>query len=334
MPLFLFLLLLGAPLALPPAPPAAGPVHVTLAAFGTTVDIEARGLPSDTARQAIQKAAAEIAEVERLTDAARADSGLAALNAAAGQTVLTVDPRLMTVLTRAQDFCFWSERAHGPLGRDLYALWGVRSAVPSSPAPERVNPLLELSACERLNLDVAKGTAVLALGSGLDLQGFSEGFAVDRAVEVLQGQGVTNGLVRIGTTWRGFGEGPAGRGWPVVLPPVPGVDEPPSRVFLRDQALAVAGRTDRPLMVDGQPLPPYLNQRTGQPVRNVVAAQAATTLAMDAQGLAATLLITGPRDGQLRLGSLKPKPAVLWYLGTGVGPPLRIEYHWSDVAKK
>lgn len=330
MPLLLLLLLLGAP---PAAPPASGPVRVTLSAFGTTVDIEARGLPSDTARQAIQKAAAEIAEIEQLTDA-RPDGGLAALNAAAGQGPRAVDARLMTVLTRARDFCVWSERAHGPLGRDLYALWGVRSPTPSSPAPERVNPLLELAACERLSLDAAQGTAALAPGSGIDLQGFAEGFAVDRAVEMLKAQGVTNGLVRIGTTWRGFGEGPAGRGWPVVLPPVPGLDEPPSRVFLRDQAVAVAGRTDRPLMVDGQPLPPYLNQRTGQPVKNVVAAQAATSLAVDAQGLAATLLITGPRDGQLRLGSLKPKPAVLWYLGTGAGPPLRIEYHWSEVPKK
>ena len=143
MPLLLFLLLLGAPVAPPSAPPASGPVHVTLAAFGTTIDIEARGLPSDTARQAIQKAAAEIAEVDRLTDSTRADSGLAALNAAAGKTVQTVDPRLDDRAYPRTGFLLLVGEAHGPLGRDLYALWGVRSPVPSSPPPERVSLLLE-----------------------------------------------------------------------------------------------------------------------------------------------------------------------------------------------
>ncbi|HSF38243.1 MAG TPA: FAD:protein FMN transferase [Thermoanaerobaculia bacterium] len=332
MPLLLCLFLLGAS---PSSPlPVVPPVRVTLSAFGATGEIEVRDLPREAGQQAIRKAAAEVAEVERLTDSVHPDGGLTALNTAAGRGPQAVDPRLLTVLTRAQDFCVWSERGHGPLARDLYALWGLRAPAAAAPAPERVNPFLELTACERLSLDMVKGTASLAPGSSLDLQGFSEGLAVDRAVELLKQQGVTNALVRIGTVWRGLGEGPAGRGWPVVLPPVAGLDEPPYRVFLRDKALAVAGRTDRPLIVDGEPLPPYLNQRTGQPVKNIVAAQAATTLAVDAQALAATMLIAGPRDGQLRLGSLKPKPAVLWFLGTGVGPPLRIEYHWSEVPKK
>lgn len=332
MPLLLWVFLLGVSL---PAPlPVVPPVRATLSAFGATGEIEVRGLSQEAGRQAARKAADEVAEIERLTGSTRPDGGLAALSAAAGQGPQKIDSRLMDVLTRAQSFCFWSERAHGPLARDLYALWGVRSPVPASPAPERVNPYLELAACERLELDAAKGTANLAPGSGLDLQGFSEGFAVDRAVEVLKAQGVTNGLVRIGSTWRGFGEGPSGRGWPVTLPPVPGLEEPPARVFLRDKAVSVAGRTDRPLIVDGEALPPYLNQRTGQPVKNIVAAHASTMLAVDAQGLAATMLITGPRDGQLRLGSLQPKPSVLWYLGTGAGPPLRIEYRWSEVPKK
>ena len=332
MPLLLWMFLLGAS---PVAPlPVVPPVRATLSAFGATGEIEVRGLSREAGQQAIEKAAAEVAEVERLTDAVRSGGGLAALNAAAGRGPQAVDPRLLTVLTRAREFCLWSDRAHGPLARDLYALWGVRSPAPTAPTPERVNPYLELTACERLDLDPDKGTAALAPGSGLDLQGFSEGFAVDRAMEVLKAQGVTNALVRIGSTWRGLGEGPAGRGWPLVLPPVPGLDEPPTRVFLRDKALAVAGRTDRPLILDGEPLPPYLNQRTGQPVKNVVAAHAATNLAVDAQGLAVTLLITGPRDGQIRLGSLQPKPSVLWFLGTGAGPPLRIEYRWSEVPKK
>jgi thiamine biosynthesis lipoprotein ApbE len=147
---------------------------------------------------------------------------------------------------------------------------------------------------------------------------------VDRAVEVLREQGVANGLVRIGSTWRGFGEGPGGRGWPVTLPAVPGLGSPLGRVFLRDSSLSVVLRTELP----------YLNQRTGRPVQGVVATVVSTGLAVDAQALAAVLMITGPREGQLRLGSLQPRPSVIWFLGTGEGHPLQVEYRWSQVPKR
>src|SRR5688500_3146291 len=103
-------LLLALFLAAPPAAPSPVPLRLTSQAFGNPVEIEVRGLPKETAQEAIQKALAEIAEVERL-----AGGGLSALNAMAGKGPQPLDPRLLTVLTRARDFCFWSEGAHGPL---------------------------------------------------------------------------------------------------------------------------------------------------------------------------------------------------------------------------
>ena len=298
-------LLLALSLAAPPALPA--PLRLTSQAFGRPVEIEVRGLPQETAREAIQKALAEIAEIERL-----AGGGLAALNAAAGKGPQPLDPRLLTVLTRARDFCVWSERAHGPLGRDLYALWADPS---EPPLPEQAEQAVGVAGCDRLALDPKNGTASLAEGSGLDLRGFAEGFAVDRAVEVLKKEGAGNVFVRIGPVQRGTGAGPGGKGWPVEIPPL-------DRIYLRDRSLAVVS--------EGL----YVNQRTGRRAQGVLAIATVTDLAVDAQGLAATLFITGPREGQLRLGSLKPKPSARWFLGSGVGEPLRVDYRWSEVTRK
>jgi thiamine biosynthesis lipoprotein ApbE len=300
--------------------PAAGvPLRLASQAFGMPVEIEVRDLPKETARGIIHKALAEVAEIERLTD-----GGLAMLNAAAGQGPRPVEPRLLSVLVRARDFCFWSEGAHGPLGRDLYALWGSRAPAQESPSAERAAQAASLTACRRLTLDPQRGTAALAAGSGLDLWGFADGQAVDRAVEVLRQGGAANGLVRIGSIQRGFGPGPGGKGWLAALPPVPGLEGPAGEIYLRDRSLAVAVPSDRS----------YLNQRTGQPAQGVLVAAAVTLLSIDAQGLAAALLITGPREGQLRLGSLRPRPSVLWFLGSGTGPPLQVDYRWSDVGRK
>ena len=320
----LFALLLEAPI------PAA-PLRLTSTAFGQPVTIEVRDLPEPAAREAIQQALSEVSEVERL-----ASDGLAALNAAAGQAPQAVDRRLFDLLTRAQSFCVWSDGSHGPLGRDLYTAWGLRPAPGTTPGTEpppleRIEQTAELTACGRLTLDPQGGTAALAAGSGLELMGFAEGAAVDRAVEILRRRKAGNGFVRLGAVQRGFGPGPAGRGWPVALPPVAGLEEPPAELYLRDGSLAIASQSDHPLQGAGGAS--YLVQRTGKPARGVVMTAAVTELAMDAQGLATTMLINGPREGQLRLGSLIPKPSVLWFVGSGTGPPLVVGYRWSEVAR-
>lgn len=323
-------------LLLAPAPaPAAEPLRLSSKAFGKPVEIEVRDLAPEAARAAIQKAFAEIAEIERLTDATRPDGGLTALNAAAGKGPQPVDPRLLVVLARAGDFCTWSEGAHGPLGRDLYALWGLRAPVAEPPKVERVDQAVDLAACGGLTLDKEKGTATLAPGAGLDLWGFAEGHAVDGAVEVLRREGAGNGVVQLGAIERGFGPGPAGEGWSAALPKLPGMEESPGQVFLHDRSLAIASQADHPRQsADAAASPAYVNQRTGRPAQGVLAAATVTDLAMDAQGLAAALLLTGPREGQMRLGSLQPRPSVLWFLGSGEGPPLQAGYRWGEVSRK
>jgi len=338
LPLFL-LLFTGAAAPAPPPLPVTRPVRVSNNAFHHPVEIEIRDMLPDTARQAIDAALAEVAEIERLADPngdTQAAGSLAALNAAAGKGPQAVDARLFPGLSRALDFCLWSEKAYGPLGRDLNKMWGVRSPVAASPTqkPELLEKAVESAACDRLAVDAEKKTATLAAGSAVDLWGFCEGLAVDRAVDVLRQKGVNNAYIHIGGIHRGFGLGTDGRGWSVTPQLFPGTVIPLTKLFLRDKALAVIALSDPPLKIAGETLSPWISQRTGQPVSGTVATLAFTDLALDAEGLAVTLTVTGPTDGQLRLGSLKPSPAILWLQGSGVGEPLQITYHWGDVPKR
>ncbi len=316
------------------------PVRIAAVAFGTPVEIEVRDLPRDAARSAIQTALADVAELERLTRTTGSETaGLGALNAAAGIGPQPLDPRLMPLLVRAQEFCFWSEGAHGPLGGDLYNLWGLRSgrdgrdgeAVSAPPDPGSLLQGAETAQCDRLRLTPATNTAELGAGSRLDLAGFVEGYAVDQAVEALRKNGVTNAFVQIGTLQRGIGGGADGRGWKIVLPRFPGTDQPAGRFILKDRASAILSTLEKPLRVADQAMLPYLNQRTGLPSPGLVGVATVTENAVDAQALAIAMALTGPREGQLRMGSLSPSPSVLWFLGSGTGVPLQADHHWSDV---
>jgi len=309
-----------------PAPLLSSPVRQSAQAFGKPMDIELRGLPAEEAREAIAQAIAEVVAFQRL-----ADAGVAALNAAAGKGPQPVDPRILAVLARARSFCDWSDGAHGPFGRDLYALWGLRSPVAESPGPDQVRQAASAATCDRLALDPQKGTATLAAGSGLDLLGFVEGAAVDQAVDVLRQRKAGDGFVRIGPVQRGFGPGPGGKGWPVALPQFPGQEGPADQVYLRDRSIATASQADHPLQGVAQS---YLNQRTGLPVSGTLATVAVSELAVDAEGLATSMLILGPRAGQIRIGTLRPRPSLLWFLGSGEGAPLVVDYRWSDIMRR
>lgn len=288
------LLLLG---ALP------GPMH------GEGVEITAPGAEAPVLQAARAAATAELAEASRLNDAA-------------GQGPQKVSPRLFQLLERALNFCVWSEGAQGPLGGEIDRIWraGEEGAIPP---PDRLADAVRSAACPHLQLSRAQGTAALNAGSRLDLQPFAAGWAVDRAVEVLKEKGVVTALVRAGEVARGFGAGPDGKGWRVALPAVPGQEDPRAAIWLRDRALATADRQSR-----------LFHQRTGQPASAALAVFAVTELAVDAQALAASSLVLGPREGQMRMGSIRPRPSLLWALGSGEGAPLWIEYLWSAVPKR
>ncbi len=340
----LLLALLPAFLAVAPALAAAPPVHVEGSAYGLAVTIDLRDLAPDVARVDAAAALREISVFERETDAfppagaAPIAGTLAALNAAAGKGPQPVEPRLFKLLSRTAELCTWSQGAHGPLGRDLYRIWGRGATAGSRPDGRPDDAALAravgAAACGRLALDAKARTASLAAGSGLDLSGFAEGAAVDRAVEVLQEKGAGNGVLGIGRVWRAWGPGPDGKGWTIALAALPGMPAPIGDALLKDEALALVTADDRPLEIAGDVLSPLVDQRSGRPVEGVQAVAVRAVDGTGAEALAGGLFVLGTREGQLRVGSVRPLPSVLWVLGSGAGSPLMVEYHWSATAPK
>jgi thiamine biosynthesis lipoprotein len=311
-------------------------LRADIPAFGVTLAIEVRDLSAGAANAAIQAAVTEVREVERLTDGSRAGSAVAMLNAAAGKGPQRIDPRLFETLVRALDFCLWSDGKEGPLARDLHRAWGrgANAQLAEPPSLDVLRQAVAAAACRHLSLDGTAKTAALDAGSALDLTDFAAGMAVDRAVAILRQQGSGNAFVEIGALRRGVGNGRDGRGWPVDIAAIGGLVAPLGRVFLHDQALAVEVRDEQPLRVAGEVMSPFINQRTGFPAEGVVATIVASDLAVDAQALAATMAITGSSEGEMLMGSIRPRPAILWLMGSGAGIPLMVDYRWSEVAKR
>lgn len=305
-------------------------------AFDVPVILEIVDLETPSAtRDALADALTEINEIESLTrdevliEGPLSAVGVAALEGSEGSSI-AVDPRLFELLDRARDYCVWSQQAHGPLGGSVYSLY---EDVTLAPPPSLLVERSQWTDCSRLALERETWTASLIGESSVELWGFQRGYAIDRAVEILEARGAANGWISIGRVLRAWGPGLRGQGWPMEVAVMNGDDAPTERVLLRDQALAMASSLDETLTLGDAVYAPYVSQRNGRPVEGKVAVLAATPRALDAEALAVSLFLMNPREGEYRLGLLQPRPAVKWFLGSGAGIPLASEKGWSALAK-
>lgn len=318
------------------------PVRLATDAFGEEARVEVRDLPEGDGEAAARAALEEVLRIERLLDPYNAEpepGSIASLNLRSGLAPQPVSGPLLRFLARTRNFCAWSDGANGPLGGRLFELWGLRGQVEGRPTPQQLLDATRTAGCRRLEIEAGEkdgggGAVRLETGSQLDLWPFGSGWAVDRALEILEGHGAANGFVEVGSVRRGLGPGPGGRGWKVTLPILPGYKTPLGTVWLNDEALAIAHYEDRRIEIADDPVIPYIDQRTGRPAEGVVAVIALTELGVDARGLATTMFVTGHVKGQFLLGQIEPEPAVRWLLGTGAGRPLITDFNWTETRRR
>jgi len=304
---------------------SAEPVRLATTAFGVSAEIEVRDLPRPEAEAAARRALQILFEIGQLADAASAiPGGVGELNAAAGQGPRAIADYTAELLLRGLQICYWSSGAHGPLGGELRRVW--RAA--GYPNGEDLRNAVLSADCSLLALsggDPPQGE--LQAGSRIDTSWLARGFAIDRAAESLDKDGVGNAWLEIGPVQRGMGGGPEGLGWPLRLPPAPGADEPADRLWLVDQAATVVEGSENDAATR------IFDQRTGVPPRGVVMVAVVAEQAWNAEALASSLFVLGLRDGQLRLGGYRPRPSIFWLLGEGDGAPLQSTYQWSELRR-
>lgn len=283
-------------------------MRIAGSALGAQLEIEVRDLPRPAGEKALDAAWDAVVRAEH-------ELSVLAAPDAEGRAALSDD--LLGLMRRATSFCTWSDGASGPAGGAVYRLWTKSARLGALPTPDQLEEAAATAKCDRVTLNNETRTIAIAPGSDLDLRGFVRGWAVDIAVRTLADLGATNVRVTLGSVTRGMGAGPGGRGWPVPLPTLSASGNPESLVLLVDEALAVADPSSEALQVGREQIALAFDLRSGKPATGVSSVVTVTKLAADAEPLAMAMSVLGANGGQLRLGSLRPKPSVLWLLGRG-----------------
>ncbi|MGB0127628.1 MAG: FAD:protein FMN transferase [Rhodocyclaceae bacterium] len=277
--------------------------------FGTRVEILIYGAPTDKARTAAGKVLREFDRLHRVFHAWQ-PSELTQLNdaLASGQREIPVSPELAKLLAGAADVAARSDQLFDPaLGR-LIGLWGFQSDEFKPILP----PAADIAALVKSRPTMADISVADNLVSSrnrdvkLDLGGYAKGYALDRAVEILRGEGIANALVNIGGNVMALGD-KGGKPWRIGIQH-PRQPWPLATLDVRDgEAIGTSGDYQRFFELDGKRYCHILDPRSGFPAD---------------QAQAVTILVT-PRPGAGTLSDAASKPLFV------AGPA-----GWRDYARR
>jgi FAD:protein FMN transferase len=262
--------------------------------MGTVVEITAFGDDSDFLTTVVTDAFNEMARIENLMSFNRKDSDVARLSRP--DTVVDVSPETAKVISLGLMVGKASKGAFDmTLGR-LKTLWGIDgSEHPRIPAPEEIQLALASAGQNTLKVEgnrIIKGFPDLAV----DLGGVAKGYAVDRAIEVLQQAGVENASVNAGGDIRLLGDC-QGRPWRIGIQHPRRKDGLLATLAVQNTAVVTSGDYERFFEKDGVRYHHLFDSQTGYPASLSQSVTVVADSAAMADALATAAFVLGPDLG-------------------------------------
>jgi FAD:protein FMN transferase len=280
--------------------------------MGCVYSIAAYSAHRDTLPPILAEALDEVERIDRLMSHYRPDSPLSQLNRDAARGPVRVDRELFDFIATSLAYSRSSEGAFDITVGPLMKLWGFFQDDGRVPTPPELRAVRRHIGYRHVILNAADRTIRFATpGVELDLGGIAKGYAVDRVVRLLRQRGVGAALVSAGgSTVYGFGAPPGQDAWQV------GVQDPldPARVAftvaLRDQALSVAGSSEKFFTRGRTRYGHIMNPRTGRPVQGVLTVAVIALTGVDGDALDDALFVRGIEGSR---ASLVGQPGVEAY---------------------
>jgi len=264
--------------------------------MGTSVEITVSRVDPKTAEDAMEAAFQEVERINRLMSHYRPDSEISQITHYAGKKEVRVSPETLEVIERALYFSQLSDGAFDITIGPVFRLWNFREGkIPGEPV---LKENLERVDYRKIKIDRSRASVMLGgPRMELDLGAIAKGYAVDRACEVLKKNGIGNFLVNAGGDLRVGGEKEKGLPWTI------GVQHPrlPSefigKLQPKDAGVATSGDYEKSFVKDGVRYHHILVPSTGLPARECQSVSILAPSAMDADALATTVFVLGPKKG-------------------------------------
>ena len=268
--------------------------------MGTMFDVVVYHGSRPEAERAIERALDEIARLDRVLSHFTPDSDLSKLVRDGRHRFVKVDPSLFEVLQESIEF---SRRSGGKFDVTIGPLVRTWREAREDGRPPTVAAVAEAARCVGYGKIETRAPGLVRLNSDcveIDLGGIGKGYAVDRAIALLNAAGIRHAVVNAGSSSIAALGAPPGRdGWPVRLnAPVSGQ----RMLLLRDGSISTSEQSPLGEIVDP-------DRRSPADSRLSVSVVAPTAMLSDA--LDTTLLMLSTGDG-VKLLDQFPGVSALW----------------------
>ncbi|MEA1985699.1 MAG: FAD:protein FMN transferase [Euryarchaeota archaeon] len=261
----------------------------------TSVTITVVDENEEHASRAMNNAFAQIDHVSDLMTSYGNSSQLVQLNER-GQ-LDNADEELVYVLGRSKYYSNISDGAFDVTIKPVLDLWSSKFAPGGThepPTPHEIEETLELVNYTQI---VIEGSNI-SLGENMSivLGGIAKGYAVDKAIESLQTDGIKNGFVNAGGDGRYIGSGPEENPWKVGLQNPYKDGDAVSVMNIQDMAVATSGNYER-YFSETAKVSHISDPRTGHSAQDLISSTIIAGSAMDADALATAVFVLGEKQG-------------------------------------
>jgi FAD:protein FMN transferase len=283
--------------------------------MGTVYTVAAYGNDADFLAETVNEVFEEVDRLDAQMSNYKPESELSHINREAAHADVVVEPRLFGLiqlcLRLSEDTGGAFDITVGPLMK----AWGFFRGQGRVPSSQEIHDVLKHVGYGHVHLDAARRTIHFdEPGIELDLGAKAKGYAVDRAVEILKANGISNALVSAGTSSiYALGAPPGEKGWKISLRDPFDQSKAAEVVYLKNFSLSTSGNYERFFNMGGRMYSHIMDPHTGMPVEGMLLASAFTERTTDSDGLSTALYVLGVEASGNYLAR-HPNIAAIFYL--------------------
>lgn len=279
--------------------------------MGTRCVITIYGMDEAKASEAAGKAFRELHRIESVMSTWKEDSEISMLNRSGSGQPVKISEELFGIIEEAFRYSELTGGAFDITARPIVRLWGFQDGgEPALPSEEDIRQALEKVGYEKVSLDRSRLSVTMPEGMELDLAGIGKGYGVDRSIEILRSEGVTDALVNLSGNMYGIGLPEGKDSWTIGIREPHGGEGIVGKLKLGEEGVATSGNYENFVTIGGKNYGHIVDPRTGRTVDHILSVTVIAPTALAADALSTGLFVLGAEEGKIAVESIPGVRAV------------------------
>lgn len=268
--------------------------HRSLLLMGCRFDLTVVARGQTEAEGYLDLAVGEISRIERLISSWDSLSQTSAINRAAGLAPVMVDQELYDLIERSVGISRLTDGAFDVTYASVDRLWHFDGSMTSMPDSAEVRASVGRIGYAKIRFDpVAHSVYLPEVGMKIGFGAIGKGYAADRARAVLEGAGVTAGIINASGDLTAWGKQADGSDWLVAITNPLNKAKAFAWLPVNDRAVVTSGDYEKFVSFAGVRYAHIIDPRTGYPATGIVSATVFAPRAELADALATSVFVMG-----------------------------------------